>query len=56
MAYRGRIMVEVKMTLGSSPAVPIEFLGPLDKEKNMVSLFGSMCLFGVACEVVGSYT
>lgn len=41
VAYRGRIMVEVSMTLGSSPALPREPLGPLDKEKSMVSLSSS---------------
>ena len=41
VAYRGRIMVEVQMTLGSSPAVPREPLGPLDKENSMVNLLGS---------------
>ena len=34
-------MVKVDMTLGSSPAVPREFLGALDKEKSMVSRFMS---------------
>lgn len=47
VAYRGRIMVKVEMTLGSSPAVPRELLGTLDKEKSMVSMSGHVCLFGV---------
>lgn len=41
VAYRGRIMLKVDMTLGSSTAVPREPLGALDKEKSMVCSFMS---------------
>ena len=49
VAYRGRIMVKVDMTLGSSTAVPRELLGALDKEKSMVSSFMSCVPALVLC-------